>query len=375
MKFIISSTTLEKHLSVLSGVIATNPHIPILENFLFDIKGGVLTVKASDMQITMTTHLEIDASEEGSLAVPARQLLDTLKSLPDQPLSIKVDVEEQMIEITSHNGRYKLAGEPALDFPRAPEPDGDTMINMAAEILSEGIATTLFAVGNDDLRPAMMGMYTKIDNSGITFVSTEGNRLVKYQRNEVSAEQEQSLIIPRKALTLLKSSLPNDGEIQAQFNDKQAFFTYGDTRLSCRLIDEAYPDYEKAIPLDNDKILEIGRNELLSSLKRLAIYVNRSVLQVRFSLRANQLKITAEDRDFSNEAHETLPCLFENEDMDVAFNVKLLIELLSNLNAKDLRFAFSHPSRAVIVTPTEKAEQEDVLMLIMPLQLNEEVDY
>ncbi len=371
MKFIVSSTTLEKHLALLSGVVPSNPQLPILENFLFEIKGGKLIVTAADMSITMTTQLEIETTDEGSLAVPARQLLDTLKSLPEQPLSITIDAENYSLEITSYNGHYKLAGEGAEDFPRRPEPDGDVKVKMSSEVLSEAIANTLFAVSNDELRPSMTGMYSKLDANGITFVATDGNRLVKYFRSDVSSEEASSLIIPKKALSLLKVSLPTDNtDILAQFSGRQAFFTYNNTELSCRLIDENFPDYENAIPTDNPNILEIGRNDLMSTLKRLSIYANKTTNQIRLKLSGSQLQVFAEDLDFSNEANETLTCSYEGEEMEIGFNVKFLIEMLSNLSSKEINFAFSTPSRAGVIKPAEKADEEEILMLIMPVMLS-----
>lgn len=371
MKFIVSSATLEKRLSVLSGVIASNPVLPIQENFLFELKDGKLTALASDSHISMTTEVEVESTEEGSLAVPARQFLDTIKSLPEQPLTIIIDEENRSLEITSFNGRYKLSGEPAEEFPKAPQPDGDTKVNMPSEVLAEAIANTLFAISNDELRPSMTGLYWKLDKNLTTFVATDGNRLVKYQRDDISADITNSMIIPKKALSLLKASLPGDSsEIQAQVSDSHAFFSYENTSLACRLIDEAFPDYENAIPTENPNVLEIDRSHFMNSLKRLSIYTNKATNQIRMKLTPSNLTIYAEDLDFSNEAHETLTCNYEGDEMEIGFNVKFLIEMIGNLSAKEMKFSMSDPNRAGIITPTEQADEEEILMLIMPVMLS-----
>ena len=269
MKFVVSSGLLQKQLSILSGVIMSNPVVPILENFLFVIKDGKLIASASDLQISMTTEVSVDTTENGSIAVPAKQFLETLKSLPQQPLTITVDEENSAIEIKSFNGRYKLAGEKAEDFPKIPAPDGNIKINLSSGVLGEAIANTIFAISSDELRPAMTGLYLQLNDQRATFVATDGNRLVKYQRTDLKADEPTSMIIPKKAIALLKSSLPSESTpVQAEFSSSHAFFDFDHTRLICRLIDENFPDYEKAIPVGHQNILNIDKGELLNSLKR-----------------------------------------------------------------------------------------------------------
>lgn len=371
MKFVISSATLQKQLSALSGVIMSNPHIPILENFLFDIDAGKLTVSASDLQISMTTQLEIDSTETGSLAVPAKQFLETLKNLPDQPVTIVMDEDNSSIEITSFNGKYKLTGEAAEEFPKIPQPDGEVKLGIASEVLGQAIHNTFFSISNDELRPAMTGLYLNLDKSQAAFVSTDGNRLVRYLREDITSDDSISMIIPKKALGLLKSSLPSDNtDVQAQFSSSHAFFSFDNISLICRLIDENFPDYQNAIPKDNPNIMNINRVEILNSLKRLAIYTNKATNQVRFELSNNKIEIFAEDLDYSNEAHENLVCEYAGEEMEIGFNAKFLIEMLGNLDAEMVQFALSRPNLAGTLVPKEQNEDEDILMLLMPVMLN-----
>ncbi len=371
MKFTVSSTLLQKNLSAMSGVIPSNPLLPILENFLLVIEEGKLTASATDSNISMVAEVEVDSNETGSIAVPARQLLDTLRKLPEQPLSIEIDEEEQRFEITSYNGRYVLTGENSDDFPRIPEAQEASSLAIPASVLNLAITSTFFAISNDDLRPAMTGLYVNIQEGLTTFVSTDGNRLVKYQRRDLESQDSRSLIIPKKALGLLKSTLPGDETgVKTEFNDSHAFFAFDQFRLVCRLIDETFPDFENAIPQDNPNILMINRSELLNSLDRLSIYSNKTTNQIRFKLEASKLQIFAEDLDFSNEAHESLPSDYQGDDMEIGFNVKFLIEMVSNLQAEEVQFSMSTPRRAGVLVPTEKDPDEEVLMLIMPVMLN-----
>ncbi|BDC99746.1 DNA polymerase III subunit beta [Persicobacter psychrovividus] len=373
MKFIVSSSSLLKQLSKIHGVVTTNPVVPILENFLFEIDGesGKLTVTASDLQSSMITEIEVNAQESGSIAIPAKILLDTLKNLPEQPVTISVDEETSGIEISSENGLYKLTGENPTDFPRTSSVEGGQSIELSGEVMSRAINNTLFAAGTDDLRPAMTGVYMNLNAENITFVATDGHRLVRYRRSDIEGASEASIILPRKALNLLKSTLPTDETpVTIEFNDANAFFSFNNLRLICRLIDERFPDYENVIPLDNHNEMTINRAQFLSTLKRLAIYANKTTNQVRLSIKGNDLAVHAEDLDFSNEANETLACQHSGEDIDIGFNAKFLIEMLNNVNATEVTFQFSQPNRAGLIVPTDQDENEDLLMLVMPVMLN-----
>jgi DNA polymerase-3 subunit beta len=373
MKFVISSSALLKQLAALNGVIVSSPVMPILENFLFEIKDHTLTITASDLQTSMTAEMKVDAEEAGSVAIPAKMLADTLRNLPEQPVTIRIDPNTYITEIISDNGHYKLSGENATDFPRVPELKNAEVVDVPAEAMSSAIAYTLFAASTDEMKPAMNGVYVNLRNSEATFVATDSHRLVRYRRTDVSSDKEIAIIIPRKALTLLKNTLPSDtSSVHLSFNKSNAFISYSNMKMVCRLIDERFPDYEYVIPANNDKTLEIDRTDFLGSLRRIAIYANKSTNQVRLKLNTGgEMLVSAEDIDFSNEADEKLRCDFAaGEDMEIGFNAKFLIEGLNNLHSSKVTFKLSEPNRAGLLVPSETDSNEDILMLIMPVMLN-----
>ena len=371
MKFIVSSSALLKQLSSINGVITTNPVVPILENFLFEIEGNTLTVTASDLQTSMITELEVEAKEEGSVAVPAKILLDTLKNLPEQPVTFSIDEGTYSVEISSDNGHYKLAGENATDFPKVPSVSADFSVELSTDVLARAINNTIFATSNDELRPAMTGVYVNLTETNTTFVGTDGHKLIRYRRVDVATDNGNSIIIPRKGLNLLKNTLPSENtNVTLDFNVSNAFFKFGNIKMICRLIDERYPDYENVIPNDNPIKMTIDRMEMLSSLKRIAIYANKTTHQVRLKITGSELLISAEDLDFSNEANERLACDHDGEDIEIGFNAKFLIEMLSNLESNNVEFHLSAPNRAGLIIPSEQDNDEDVLMLVMPVMLN-----
>src|SRR5690606_29771279 len=253
-------------------------------------------------------------------------------------------------EISSDNGRYKLAGENATDFPRiAVVTEGDA-VNLSSDVLAEAINSTIFATSNDELRPAMTGVYLNLSDTNTTFVATDGHRLVRYRRVDVASDTNSSIIIPRKALNLLKATLPTMAtNVNIEFNATNAFFKFGNIQMVCRLIDERFPDYENVIPADNTNHMVISKNEFLSSLRRIAIYANKTTHQVRLKITGSELLISAEDIDFSNEANERLSCEHDGEDIEIGFNAKFLIEMLNNISAKNVSLQLSTPNRAGLI--------------------------
>jgi len=374
MKFIVNSSYLLKQLSNINGVITTNPVVPILENFLFEIDKTSLTVTASDLQTSMITEINIESKEKGSIAVPARILLDTLKNLPDQPVTFSIDESTYSIEISSDNGRYKLAGENATDFPKVPAVSNDFSAAISSEVLARAVNNTIFATSNDELRPAMTGVYVNLGEKNTTFVATDGHRLVRYRRTDIKSDNGNSIIIPRKALNLLKATLPTENtDVSIDFNMSNAFFKFGNIRMICRLIDERFPDYENVIPAQNPIKMTISRTDLLGSLKRISIYANKTTHQVRLKITGSELQVSAEDLDFSNEANERLSCEHEGEDIEIGFNAKFLIEMLTNLDTDQIKLNMSAPNKAGVIIPAEKEKGEDILMLVMPVMLNQYV--
>ena len=374
MKFIVNSSYLLKQLSYINGVITTNTVVPILENFLFEIDKNRLTVTASDLQTSMITEINVESKERGNIAVPARILLDTLKNLPDQPVTFSMDESTYSIELSSDNGRYKLSGENATDFPKVASVSNDFSASISSEVLARAINNTIFATSNDELRPAMTGVYVNLGEKNTTFVSTDGHRLVRYRRTDVKSDNGSTIIIPRKALNLLKATLPSENtDVTVDFNTSNAFFKFGSIRMICRLIDERFPDYENVIPSSSTIKMTINRTDFLSSLKRISIYANKTTHQVRLKITGSELQVSAEDLDFSNEANERLSCEHEGEDIEIGFNARFMIEMLSNLDTDQIKLNMSAPNKAGVILPVEKDKNEDILMLVMPVMLNQYV--
>jgi len=370
MKFIVNTNQLLNKLLGVSGTIVSKPVIPILDHFLFDIKDGKLTITATDLETSMSTSLDVQSDEDIRMAVPSKMCIEMLKALPNQPVTFTLQADTNIIELKSEFGRYKLIGQNADDFPRFPEATAENSFNMASGALSSSIVQTIFASGNDELRLSLTGVYVQLFKNNVVFVATDANRLVKIERTDVKPGVEASFILPKKALNLLKSSLPqDDSECHVDFNDSNAFFTFGDVRLICRLIDERYPDYRAVIPTENPNKLTVNRTDFLNSVKRISIFGNKSTNQINIKITGSELTISAEDIDMSNEAVERLGCDFAGEDMEIGFNSKLLIELLQNINTPDIIIELSTPNRAGIILPNQNIDDEHLLMLIMPMMI------
>ncbi|MEM9916449.1 MAG: DNA polymerase III subunit beta [Bacteroidota bacterium] len=370
MKFSVSSSDLLKQLQIAGGAIGSNPVLPILEDFLFTIENNKLIIAATDLETSITTQIEVNADTNGVVAVPAKILQDTLKELPQQPITFNVNEENFGIEITSAYGKYRLAGENGQDFPRIPEPETVDTIKLSAGMLAQGISKTLFATSNDELRPAMTGVYCQVDFNKLIMVATDAHKLVKYTFKEIQSEVSTSFIIPKKALNLLKSALPGGDEVTVAFNKANAFFTFGDIHLVCRLIDARYPDYNAVIPVDNPNLLSLGRQDFMNSMKRIAIYANKTTNQVILNINDGSLTVSAQDLDFSNEATEQLACEYKGDPLTIGFNAKFLVEMLNVLESDDIKMELSTPTRAGILLPVEESEEEEILMLVMPVMLS-----
>ncbi len=369
MKFSVSSADLLKKLQIVSGVISSNPVLPILEDFLFTIKANKLTIAATDFETSITTQMDIQADTDGSVAIPAKILIDTLKALPQQPITFSVDMDSFAIQITSAYGKYKLSGEDGDDFPNIAQSNEGDKIVLPSAILTEAVSKTLFATSNDELRLAMTGVFCQVGFSEITFVATDTYKLVKYTFKETGSDMSSSFILPKKALNLLKNVLPAGDEVTLSFDNANAFFSFGDTQLVCRLVDARYPDYNAVIPVSNPNILSVVRTDFLSSLKRIAIYANKTTNQVVFNINEGSLTISAQDLDFSNEATEQISCTYEGEPLTIGFNAKFLIEMLNVLNTDEVRLELSIPFAAGILLPSETEDNQELLMLVMPMML------
>ena len=371
MKFIVSSTTLLKQLQVLGGVINTSNTLPILDNFLFELKDSKLTVSASDLETTMSSTLHVDADEDGSIALPARILLDTLKTFPEQPLTFVVE-DNHTVEISSSHGKYAVAYAEGSEFPKSVNLDDPSSTTMIGDVLATVISKTIFAAGNDDLRPVMSGVFFQFSTEGLTFVATDAHKLVKYSRSDVSASQVAEFIMPKKPLNLLKGILAgSEDEVLIEYNESNAKFTFNNTQLVCRLIDGKYPNYEAVIPKENPNKLLIERSQFLSSVRRVSIFSNKTTHQIRLKIAGAELNISAEDIDFSNKAEERLSCDYQGDDMQIGFNSRFLTEMLNNLSSDNVQLEMSLPNRAGILTPADGLDEgEQIIMLVMPVMLN-----
>lgn len=374
MKFVISSTELLSHLQAISRVISTKNTLPILDNFLFQLENNELKITASDLETTLITNITLEnVTDEGSIAIPARILTDTLKEFPDQPLTFDINTETFSVVITTENGKYNVVGQNGEDFPQMPiiKDDQKTSIQLSSELLLNGISKTLFATADDELRPVMNGIYIELFTDSMTFVASDAHKLVRYRRMDAKADQESSFILPKKPASLLKAILPKEqNDVMVEFDDKNAFFTLSNYKLVSRLVEGNYPSYNSVIPTNNPNKLTIDRLELYNALKRVALFSNQASNLVKLELKNNQMNVSAQDIDFSISANERLNAQYEGDEMEIGFKSSFLIEILSNLTSTDVLAEFSDPSRAGIFFPAEKEnEDEDVLMLLMPMMI------
>ena len=370
MKFIVSSAALSKQLQQISGVISSNTVLPILEDFLFEVEGNKLSVVATDLESVMRVQMDIESKESGKICIPARILLDSLKNIPDQPLSINID-RSFAVEITTSNGKYKVMGEDPNNFPKEPAADDATSFTIPSAALVTAINKTLSAVSSDDLRPAMTGVFFELHPDHIQFVATDAHRLIRYKRTDVSCPESNSFIVPKKPLNLLKSALPmNQDELTISYNKNHLFVQHGSTQMSCRFIDARFPDYKVVIPSNNPYKLLINKIAFQSALRRVSVFSNKSTNQVALNIQGNELELTAQDVDFSFEGNEHIPCQYDGEDMSIAFNARFLIDMLSAAASDDVSVELSTATKAGIVKPTENDPDEELLILIMPLMLN-----
>ena len=375
MKFVVSSTELLSHLAAISKVINSKNTLPILDNYLFLLEDKRLTITASDLESTLITSLELEnTSGTGAIAVPARLMNETLKEFPEQPLTFQIDPETFAIDIFSQNGKFSIVGQNGEDYPQQPilnEASAST-INLNYRVLLNGINKTLFATADDELRPVMNGIFIELTTEDIKFVASDAHKLVRYKRFDAKAEKDASFILPKKPAALLKSLLPKEEfDVKLEFDDKNAFFTLSNYKLICRLVEGNYPSYNSVIPANNPNKLIIDRVEFYNTVRRVSVFSNQASNLIRLKLTENQLVVSAQDIDFSISAVERLNCQYEGEDMEIGFKSTFLQEILSNLSATDVKVELSDPTRAGLLLPAENDnEEENVLMLLMPMMIN-----
>lgn len=378
MRFIVNSLLLYKQIQSISGVVNSNNNtVPIITNFHFHLDEGLLTIRATDLETTLVTKVEVETGRlEGmtDVCVPAKLLIDILKSLDDVPLNFSVDENTFLINISSGEGRYHLAGKNAETFPVMPEANDTQSVSMTSMSLANAISKTSFAASTDEMHPQMAGIFCEIGQENATFVATDAHKLVRYRRTDIHSEQPISFILPRKPVTLLKSILSSRKEdipVMVEYNNLNVFFTFDNFYVVCRLVDGKYPNYDAAIPKSNPNKLTLDRLSFLNCLRRVGLFASQSTHQVRLTIQDGELMLSSEDVEFSNGASEKMPCQFEGEPMEIGFNAKFLAEMVQNIETEQIMIEMSHPSRAGIIFPisTEENNPEDILMLVMPVML------
>jgi len=370
MKITLSSGELSKKLNFLGGVIAPNNTMPILDNFLFDIENKQLKITSSDLETTMSTTMDVDFEGKATVAIPARLLIEILKTFSEQPLVFTIQ-ENNTIEISSNTGQYEIAYFLGEEYPKSIVLKNPSSTLIPSKILANAIGKTLFATNNDDLRPAMNGVYFQLSTESIIFTATDAHKLVKYSRTDVKATEESSFIMPKKPLGVLKGILSTlDEEVKIEFNESNAVFSFGNYIISCRLIDAKYPNYEAVIPKDNPSKLIIDRTSFLQSVKRVATFSNKTTHQILLKVAGTELNIFAEDVDYSNKADERLTCNFQGEDIKIGFNSRFLSEMLGVFQCNTIEMELSSPMRAGILKAVDGLEEgEEILMLVMPVKI------
>ena len=372
MRFIVSSSYLFKKLQTIGGVINSNNTMPILDNFLFELSKNKLVVSASDLETTIKGVIEVESDSEGSIAVPYKFLVDTLKMLPEQAITFIVN-DNKTAQIRTNNAEYSFAYYDAAEFPSIVDIPDPNKVSIMGDVLATAIQTTIFATGNDDLRPIMNGVFFDFSENGLTFAATDAHKLVKYERKDIVSPHKTEFVMPKKPLNLLKGILAgSETDVTIEYNESNAKFSFDDMEYVCRLIDGKYPNYEAVIPKENPNKLVINRLLLLGSTKRVSIFSNKSTHQVRLKIVGNSIQIFAEDIEYSNKATETIPCSYEGDDMEIGFNATFFIEMMNNLSSDEVMLEMSYPNRPGILTPADGLDEgEKVYMLVMPTMLGD----
>ncbi len=374
MNFVISSSEFLGYLQSVGRVINAKNTLPILDNYLFQIKNKDLTITASDLESTLITKIKLENCDgEGNVAVPSKILNDALKEFPDQPLTFNVDTEKLNLDISSETGKYVIPCQNAVDFPKIPSLTNEAKkITLNNDVVLNGINKALFATADDELRPVMNGIYIEIYKDNVTFAASDSHKLVRYRRTDFTSEFESSFILPKKPASLLRNILPKEEkDIVLEFDEKNAVVTTSNYKLVCRLTEGNYPNYNSVIPSDNQNKLIVDRIELYNTLRRVSLFSSQSSNLVKLSLSGNQITISAQDIDFAVSGVERLNCQYDGEEMEIGFKSTFLMEILSNLPSSEIVMELSDPARAGLLLPFENnVEDEDILMLLMPMMIN-----
>ena len=373
MKFIVSSTGLYSHLQAISRVINSKNSLPILDCFLMDLNDGTLSITASDSETTLTTSIEVNESDaNGRFAVNSKTILDALKEIPEQPLAFEVGYNMELV-VKYQNGKYNFMAQNADEYPQAPQMGGNSVyVNIETQTLMSGINRSLFATADDELRPVMNGIYFDITTEDITFVASDGHKLVRNKTFKAKGTEKAAFILPKKPATLLKNLLPKEtGDVQISFDDRNAVFTLEQYTMTCRLIEGRYPNYNSVIPQNNPHRATIDRSAFISALKRVSVFSNAASSLIKLRLDLNNIQISGQDIDFSTSAEETMMCQYEGTPMSIGFKSTFLIDILNNISSQEIVIELADPSRAGVIVPIEQEAEEDLLMLLMPMMLND----
>lgn len=374
MKFVVSSSELLSHLQAVGRAIASKSQYPILDYFLFDVKDTTLNITASDLEVTMITYLTLDTSSgDGVAALPSKLLLEILRKLPEQPLTFEVNLETLVVDIISEKGKYNFVAMPGDEYPQIPkvEEDKSSQMQVSSSLLLTGITKTLFATADDELRPVMNGILFEFSQEHLTFVASDSHKLVRYRRFDAQAEFEASFILPKKPAGLLKNILPREsGDVVVEFDHQNAIFNLPNYKMVCRLVEGNYPSYEAVIPQGNPNKAVVDRVELFNTLGRVSIFSSQSSNLVKLHMNNDEMIISAQDIDFSVSAFEKQSCQYSGDEMEIGFKSQFLTEILDNISSTEIVVEMSDPSRAAIILPFEKNDDEDELMLLMPMMIN-----
>jgi len=374
MKFVVSSTSLSSHLQVVSRVIVTKNPIPVLDCFLFELKENLLKITAADSETRMNTSVEVSQVEgEGVFAIPSKNLLESLKELPDQPITFIIDDDTLEMFIYYENGKYNFIGQNGDEYPLAkPLKDSATKIELSAADLLSGISKTWFAAAEDELRPIMTGILFDISETDITFVASDGHKLVRFKNLSAQGNEKAAFILPKKPANLLKAVLPKEtGNVTISFDENNAYITMANLVIISRLIEGRYPNYNGVIPKDNPFKISIDRLLFVNALKRVSVFSNPGSSLIKLQLLQNSIFISAQDIDFSTSAEETVACVYEGEEISIGFKGTYLIEILNNIASPEVVLQLADPSRAGLMLPAENEADEELLMLLMPMMLND----
>ena len=374
MKFTISSSKLFSQLQAVSRVINNKNSLPILDDVLFDLVGNELKLTASDGETTIRTAVEVEGVEgSGKVASAAKLLLETLREFSEQPLAFTIDENNFAVSMVSQNGTYSFVGVNGNEYPEMPDTEAEARtITIPAGVLQNAIEKTIFCTADDDLRPVMNGIFFDINEDKVTMVATDAHRLVRYTNTGVKAGAVANFILPKKPAGLLKNLLAKaDEDVKVTFGAKNARFEFGSTIIVCRQIEGRFPNYNAVIPQANQNIVTVDRQTIINACKRVAVFANNGTAQLRLALSEIQIKISAQDIDFSTSAEETIACDYNGTPMAIGFKAPFLIDLLSAIESTEVQIKLADPARAGLITPNENEENEDVLMLLMPMLLND----